>query len=273
MRLVSYSYNQRNRVGIMEGDNTICRISFDATMTELLRRGVLPEKTSERYALADVRLHAPLTPGKMIAVGRNYAAHAAEMGNDVPEAALFFAKLPSSIIGTGDVITWRGALTSQVDWECELAVIIGKRGKDIPQADVYNHIFGYTVVNDISARDLQESESQWIRAKNMDTFCPMGPVIVTRDEIPDPHNLALKTTVNGELMQDSNTSQMIRNVPQLIAEISSLMTLNPGDVILTGTPAGVGSGMTPPRFLGDGDTVTVSVEGICELTNTCRVIE
>jgi 2-keto-4-pentenoate hydratase/2-oxohepta-3-ene-1,7-dioic acid hydratase in catechol pathway len=272
MKLVSYSYNQRNRVGIVEGD-TVYRISFDVSMAELLKRGVLPEKTSERYPLADVRLHAPLVPGKILAVGRNYAEHAAELGNTVPEKALFFAKMPSCIVGSGEAITWRADFSSQVDWECELAVIIGKRGKDIPQDKVYDYIFGYTVVNDISARDLQQSESQWMRAKSADTFLPMGPVLVTKDEIPDPHTLALKTTVNGDVMQDSNTSLMIRNVPELVSELSSIMTLHPGDVILTGTPSGVGSGMNPPRFLGDGDTVTVSIDGICELTNPCKVIE
>lgn len=272
MKLVTFSHNQRNRVGILEGDK-VYRISFDMNMLDLLQRGVSPSKTSERYSLSDVKIHAPLIPNKMIAVGRNYAEHAAELGNDVPKVPLLFAKLPNTVIGDGDVITWQSSMTRQVDWEVELAVIIGKKARDVSEKDALKYVFGYTVANDVSARDLQDSEGQWLRAKSMDTFCPMGSIIVTRDEVPDPQNLAIRTTVNGEVMQDSNTSNMIFSVAYLISHISHIVTLQPGDVILTGTPSGVGKGMKPPRFLQDGDSVTVSIDGICELTNTCRVID
>lgn len=272
MKLVTFSYNQRQSVGILE-DDWVYRISFNMNMLDLLQRGVSPTKTSERYPVSDVKFLAPFIPNKMIAVGRNYAEHAAELGNTVPKQPLLFAKLNNTVIGDGDVITWRSDATKQVDWEVELAVIIGKRGRNIAEKDALKHVFGYTVANDVSARDLQDTEGQWLRAKSMDTFCPLGSIIVTRDEIPDPQNLGLRTVVNGEVMQDSNTSNMIFSVAYLISHISHIVTLQPGDVILTGTPSGVGKGKNPPRFLADGDQVTVAIDGICELTNTCHIIE
>jgi 2-keto-4-pentenoate hydratase/2-oxohepta-3-ene-1,7-dioic acid hydratase in catechol pathway len=164
-------------------------------------------------------------------------------------------------------------VTTQVDWEAELAVVIGRRAKDVSEADALSYVYGYTVGNDVSARDLQlKVDTQWTRGKSLDTFCPLGPYIVTRDEIADPQNLAVKTTVNDEVMQDSNTKHMIFKIPQLIAYCSQMFTLEPGDIIMTGTPSGVGMGRTPPRFLADGDVVTVSVEGIGEVSNPCKVI-
>ncbi len=181
-----------------------------------------------------------------------------------------FSKLPNSVIGTGDTITWSEAVTQQVDWEAELAVVIGKRAAQVSVEDAMKFVYGYTAANDITARDLQETEPQWVRGKGMDTFCPLGPVIVTKNEIPDPHALALTTTVNGETMQNGNTGDMIHRVDALVSYISQWITLEPGDVILTGTPSGVGKGMKPPRFLKDGDVVAVTVEGIGTLTNPCK---
>lgn len=274
MKLVNYSYKgQRPQLGIVEED-TVSRISFDISMLELIRRGVLPAKTSERYPLDEIAFKAPLTPGKIVAVGRNYADHAAEMGNEASdEAPVLFVKLPSSIIGDGEAIRWHSADTTQVDWEGELAVIINKRARHVQEADAMDYVFGYTVVNDVSARDFQESEVQWVRAKSIDSFCPMGPCIVTRDEIADPHDLTIITKVNGETMQSASTALMIHKIPALIAHISHFLTLNAGDVILTGTPAGVGKGMKPPRFLADGDTVSVSIDGIGEISNPCQAID
>lgn len=228
-------------------------------------------RTTRNGAVPQPRLVAPVVPGKILCVGRNYAEHAAELNNDIPKAPLIFAKYPSSVIGSGGVVRWRQAHTQQVDWEGELAVVIGKRAKDVAEAAALDYVFGYTIANDISARDLQASESQWIRAKSMDTFCPLGPCIVTRDELPDPHTLTLTTTVNGSLMQNGHTQDMIFSIPYLIAYLSQTFTLEPGDVILTGTPSGVGKGMKPPRFLGSGDIVSVSISGIGTLTNTCAV--
>jgi len=242
-------------------------------MRQMLRRGITPSPTYERVPLAEATLKAPLIPGKIIAIGRNYAEHAAELGNDLPPAPIIFAKFPSSVINPGDAITWRSSVTTEVDWEAELAVVIGKRAKDVAEADAMSYVYGYTVGNDVSARDLQlRVDSQWTRGKSLDTFCPLGPYIVTREEIADVQNLAVKTTVNGDVMQDSNTKHMIFKVAYLVSYCSQMFTLEPGDIIMTGTPSGVGMGMKPPRYLADGDTVTVSVEGIGEVSNPCKVI-
>lgn len=223
--------------------------------------------------VANARLVAPLRPGKLICVGRNYADHAAELSHDLPKTPLIFAKYPTCVIGQGDTITWSSAITQQVDWEGELVVVIGKTARRIAESGAMHHVFGYTIANDISARDIQNSESQWIRAKGMDTFCPLGPCIVTRDEIPDPHALALTTVVNGQTMQQANTASMIFKIPFLVAYLSQTFTLEPGDIILTGTPSGVGAAMKPPRFLGHGDSVSITIEAIGTLTNPCEIYE
>ena len=271
MQLVTFSKGKRTLIGILE-DDVVYQTSFSINMFDLLQRGVKPVRTSERHKLDDVKLHAPFVPGKIIAVGRNYDEHAAELGNEVPEKPLLFTKLISSVIGPEDTISWDTVITDQVDWEGELAVVIGKRGKAIKEDEAYNYIYGYTIANDVSARDLQATEGQWTRAKGLDTFCPMGPVLLTRDALGDPHDLQVTTTVNGETMQDASTAQMVHKIPALLAYISQAVTLMPGDVILTGTPAGVGKGMKPPRFLQDGDEVSVTIAGLGTLTNTCKVL-
>lgn len=272
LRFVTFTHQTQTRVGVLEND-TIYALAWDDTLLALIRAGAQPSRTGETYALDSVKLEAPLLPGKIIAVGRNYAAHAKETGSAVPQAPLLFAKLPSAVIGQGDAITWRESITTQVDWEAELAVVIGKRSKDVPEAAAFEHIFGYTVANDVSARDLQlRTDGQWTRGKGLDTFCPLGPAVVTHDEIPDPQNLAVRTTLNGDLMQDSNTHDMVFTVPVLVAYISRMFTLEPGDVILTGTPEGVGEGRTPQVFMKDGDVVAVSVSSVGTLTNPCYVL-
>lgn len=273
MKLTTFSYRGRTRIGTIEGDS-IRIVAWQDSMRQLVRRGVKPSPTYERaIPLAEAKLHAPLIPGKIIAIGRNYAEHAKETGSALPDKPLIFAKFPSSVIGPGDAITWRESITTQVDWEVELAVIIGQRAREVSEEDALNYVYGYTVANDVTARDLQQKlDTQWTRGKSLDTFCPLGPYIVTRDEIADPQNLAVKTMVNGEVMQDSNTSNMIFNVKHLISYSSRMFTLEPGDIILTGTPDGVGMGRKPPVFLKDGDTVTVSVEGVGEISNPCKVI-
>lgn len=272
MRFVTFTHNKRTQVGSLEGDR-IHSLAWADQMHHLIRRGITPNRVGETYNLSDVRLEAPLKPGKIIAIGRNYAEHAAETGSPVPKAPIIFSKFPSSIIGPNDVIEWESEITSQVDWEVELAVIIGKRARRISEADALNHVYGYTIANDISARDLQlRIDAQWQRGKSLDTFCPLGPWIVTRDELPDLNNIELQTVLNGEAMQHGNTKDLIFSVPTLISYCSRMFTLEPGDLILTGTPPGVGEGMKPPRYLQDGDTITVSVSGIGEMTNTCRVL-
>ena len=182
-----------------------------------------------------------------------------------------FAKWSTSVIGHRDEIRWDPTLTSQVDFVAELAVVIGRRARRVREADAFDFVLGYTCLNDVSARDLQFRDSQWVRGKSLDTFCPIGPQVVTRDEIPDPGNLAISCTVNGERLQAARTSEMLFSVAQIISYASRSFTLAPGDVIATGTPPGVGAFRRPPRFLIDGDVVTVTIERIGTLTNVGRV--
>jgi 2-keto-4-pentenoate hydratase/2-oxohepta-3-ene-1,7-dioic acid hydratase in catechol pathway len=221
--------------------------------------------------LADVKLLAPISnPSKLIAIGLNYMDHVRETGSKVPQIAVMFTKYTSSIVGTGDEIRWDPALTQKVDFEAELAVVIGKRASKVKEADAFNYILGYMNCHDVSARDLQsEKGDQWIMGKSLDTFGPLGPYLVTKDEIADPNNLDIKCIVNGKALQDSNTREMIFKIPYLISYLSRAITLNPGDVITTGTPDGVGAARKPPIFLKHGDVVTVEVEGLGQLTNTC----
>lgn len=272
MKLVTFTSKQATpRIGILDGE-TVTMVASQGSMLSLIQSGITPEMTSERFKLADVKLHAPLRPGKMIAVGKNYAAHAAETGSKPPETPLLFAKMTSSVISPGDTITWSEAITSQVDWEGELAVVIGKRARFVSEADAPKYIYGYTIANDVSARDLQNSEPQWLRAKGLDTFCPLGPAVVTRNDVADPQNLHITTTVNGEVMQDAGTEQMVHQVYKLVAYCSQSFTLEPGDLILTGTPAGVALGMEKPQWLKDGDVVSITIEPIGTLTNPCKVV-
>jgi 2-keto-4-pentenoate hydratase/2-oxohepta-3-ene-1,7-dioic acid hydratase in catechol pathway len=216
--------------------------------------------TGERKELSSVRLLAPVIPrSKIVAVGRNYAAHAAEMGDEVPKTPLTFFKPNTSVIGPGEPIIYPGA-SREVSFEGELALVIGRICKEVPVSRVPEVIFGYTVANDVTARDLQRSDGQWARAKGYDTFCPLGPWITTHQQIEEAAALAIRTTLDGELRQDGNTKDMILTIPELVAYISSYTTLLPGDVILTGTPSGVGP-MLP------GQEVSVEIEGIGTLTN------
>lgn len=272
MKLVTFLQGTRTLVGELAGD-TVYNTSIPGSMFDIIRRGITPTRTSEHYPLSQVKLSAPIRPGKIIAIGRNYAEHAAELNHDIPPAPIIFAKFPSSIIGHGEAIAWKASITEKVDWEGELAVVIGKQARNVTEADAYKHVFGYTIANDISARDLQlEKDSQWTRGKSLDTFCPMGPFIITRDEVPDPHKLTVKTIVNGEVVQEAGTDTMMFKIPTLISYCSQMFTLEPGDIILTGTPPGVGHGRKPPQYLKDGDTVVVEISGIGELSNPCKIL-
>ena len=229
-------------------------------MSEAPRGAVLP--------LADVRLLPPVPrPGKIIAIGLNYRDHSIESGAvEPPKSPIIFAKFPTSISGPGDPIVIP-ASDPQVDYEAELAVVIGRRGKAIPAARAYEYVAGYMPLNDVSARAWQFGDKQWVRGKSCDTFCPTGPHLTTRDEIPDPHTLAIRARVNGATMQDSNTSKLIFRVPDLIQFISASITLEPGDIIATGTPEGVGAFRKPPIFLKPGDIVEVEIERLGLLRN------
>ncbi|MGJ3238612.1 MAG: fumarylacetoacetate hydrolase family protein [Anaerolineae bacterium] len=270
MKLVTFKkIDGRLSVGELR-DDVLYALGTSMSMSEIAAEGLSDRDESFRV-MKHGGIQAPVQPSKIFCVGRNYAEHAAELANEVPESPLIFSKYPTSVIGTEQAIEWQHSITEKVDWEGELAVVISKRAKQITEDQAYEHIFGYTIANDISARDLQDRESQWVRAKSQDTFCPLGPTIVTPDEITDPHNLRIVTQVNGETMQDGHTSDMIFKIPYLVAYLSQTFTLMPGDIILTGTPSGVGKAMKPPRFLQDGDQVTVTVEGIGTLSNTCKV--
>jgi len=211
----------------------------------------------------------PVSPPNIIALGLNYGKHADETGMGGPERPVMFLKASTSIIGPGDPILLPAAGPDEVDYEAELAIIIGKRAKNVARDDAYDYVLGYTCANDVSARDWQwrKQKDQWARGKSFDTFCPIGPYIVTKDEIQDAGSLRIRAMLNGEIVQDSNTADMIFDIPAIISDISSSLTLLPGTVILTGTPEGVGYTRIPPVFLKEGDSVTVSIEQIGELTN------
>lgn len=219
----------------------------------------------------DVRLAAPiLDPQKIIAVGLNYRDHCIENNLEPPKSPIIFAKYPSAIIGDEEAIVLDEEVARQIDYEAEFAFVMGKRAQRVSEQDAMDYVAGYTIVNDVSARDLQFAEGQWVRAKSLDTFCPLGPALVTKDEVPDPHNLDVRCILNGRVVQYSNTKHLIFGVPYLVSFLSRGITLLPGDIISTGTPGGVGYHRKPQLFLKTGDTVRVEIEHIGILSNTVR---
>ncbi len=226
-----------------------------------------PPGTYVAYNLSDVRLHAPLVnPPRIFAIGLNYREHAIESKLPFPDFPVVFFKLQTAVIGPGEAIVLPKN-SSEPDYEVELAFVIGKGGFRIPASAWREHVYGYTIINDVSARDIQRSTSQWSMAKSFPTFCPMGPSIVTADEIADPHALKISLSIDGVALQNSTTSELIFKIPDLIEYLSSITPLLPGDIVSTGTPSGVGMGRTPKRWLKPGDTVTATVEGLGSLTN------
>jgi 2-keto-4-pentenoate hydratase/2-oxohepta-3-ene-1,7-dioic acid hydratase in catechol pathway len=216
---------------------------------------------------AEMALLAPLPrPGKIICVGLNYHDHCREQGIDPPAYPILFSKFANAVAHPGQVVV-RPRATDRLDLECELGVVIGRRAKSVGREAAMEHVFGYTVVNDVTMRDLQREDSQWLRAKGSDGFAPMGPEVVTRDEIADPQRLGVRSSVNGETWQDSSTSEMVFDVATLVAFASRTITLEPGDLIATGTPAGVGHFQDPPRYLHDGDVMRCEIDGIGAIEN------
>lgn len=224
------------------------------------------------HALSSVTLRAPLRPGKIVGVGLNYVEHVEESSRtldtdkDLPTRPVLFSKPGTAVVGPNEPIQHNGAMTQQLDWECELAVVIGTKARNVGESDALGHVFGYSIVNDISARD-QRRSGQWFFSKGQDSYAPFGPMVVTADEITDPHTLQLKLTVNGDQRQDGNSRNMLFKIPTLISDISSGVTLEPGDVIATGSPQGVGAAMDPPTFLKPGDVVECTIERIGTLSN------
>lgn len=217
--------------------------------------------------LSEAKLLAPIPrPRKLICVGLNYRDHAEETGSEIPKVPTIFNKFATSVIGPGAPIVLP-KVSHAPDYEAEFAFVIGRGGRRIAGGDWKQHVFGYTIVNDVSARDYQRATTQWLMGKTFDTFAPMGPWIVTADEIPDPHALDISIEINGEVLQDSNTTNLIFKIPDLISFLSSVFTLEPGDIVSTGTPAGVGFARKPPRYLKSGDDVVVKIPAIGELRN------
>lgn len=291
MKFASLLGQEGPRWGVVDGDELVlprtaaqgCR-----RMEHLVGRGpdtarrwgeaVMSDPHSHRLDLVQATLDAPLRPPRnVMCLGLNYAAHARESlaaSNkpfELPEAPVVFTKAPQSIIGPGDLIPCDPRTSERLDWEVELAVVIGKPGAHIPQSEAMSHVFGYTIINDISARDLQFRHKQFYLGKSVPGGCPMGPWLVTADDIADPHALDIRCSVNGETKQASNTSDLIFDIPRIIHVLSSVHPLLPGDVIATGTPEGVGFARQPPQFLRPGDEVACEIEGIGVLIN--RIVE
>ncbi len=269
---------KNNRLVAVVNDRAIPldRYGFNGSMLDLILAGdklvkslsisLKNEKNGDPITLKDY--DAPLKhPSKIVAIGLNYVDHASESKMELPNHPLVFAKFPSSIISAADPVQIPEYVTDQVDYEVELGVIIGKKAKNVKREDALKYVFGYTVLNDVSARDLQFEDGQWVRAKSLDTFCPLGPVIVTADEIPDPQNLNLGCSVNGETLQNASTKDMIFGVADIISKLSQSFTFEPGDIIATGTPSGVGLGRKPPFYMKPGDVMKTWIEGIGEMIN------
>ena len=248
-----------------------------ASVLEVIEGGAEAQTRVRRWIAGPASVHgldpagltfaAPIPrPPKLICIGLNYRDHAAESKLAIPEVPTMFAKFPTAVIGPGQPIVLPKNSTKP-DYEAEFAVLIGRRGRHVAEDRWRDYVFGYTILNDVSARDFQMATSQWMIGKTFDTFAPFGPAIVTADEIADPHSLRISLTLNGETMQDSSTGNLIFKLPQLIAYLSSVFTLEPGDVIATGTPAGVGFARKPPRWLRPGDEVRIQIEGLGELVN------
>ncbi len=271
MKLVSFSsHGGTVRPGILFEDTaTVLDLTpsgFRSTL-EVIECGKLTVVAAEKLPLNEVKLHAPISnPPRIFCIGLNYRDHAVESKMELPKFPIVFFKMTPSIIGPGEAIVLPD-ITQEPDYEAEFAVVLSKGGYRIDASEARKHVYGYTILNDVSARDIQFSTSQWSLSKSLPTFCPLGPAIVTADEIADPHGLDIRLSIDGKTLQSSNTRELIFRIPELIAYISSITPLLPGDIISTGTPAGVGLGRSPKRWLRPGETVTVTVEGLGQLTN------
>ncbi len=311
MKLVSYSLSGQTRIGCIDNDRVIdlnfaCRSLLDsrgqlraekiaeafipANMVDFLQGGeesmqlakesveyVLQNETTCQYPLihsvSDVKIEAPvLNPGKMICVGHNYREHILEMGRDLPSHPVVFAKFANTVIGPQDDIP-HYPISDQLDYEAEFAFVVGKRARNVLQENALDYVAGYTIANDVTYRDLQRRTLQWLQGKSADGTAPMGPWLVTADELKDPSGLELVLTVNGEERQRSNTKNLVFTVQYLVEFLSHIMTLEPGDIILTGTPGGVGVARDPQVFLKDGDVVRIEIEGIGSLENRVRKMD
>ena len=296
MKLVSFAYRRISHIGILTDDGatvvnlTVAAPKLPTDMTDIIAAapGVLAalekaertQKEGARLNASRVKLNAPIPVPRrnVLCVGKNYYDHAHEFDKSgfnatagtsaIPDCPIIFTKAPSSVIGPGDDIPGHLDPTKSVDYEVELAVVIGKGGRKISKKDALKHVFGYTIVNDVTARHLQSKHKQWFLGKSIDGFCPMGPWLVTADEVGQVKKLFVESRINGEVRQRAQVKDLIFDIPTLIATLSRSMTLQPGDIIATGTPAGVGIGFKPPKFLKKGDVCTLAIDGLGVLENT-----
>ncbi|MCT4477941.1 fumarylacetoacetate hydrolase family protein [Peribacillus frigoritolerans] len=283
MKIATFSVQTEQHIGLVKDDQIISLTAlgpeeFPACMKKFIERGselcsraeqLIEQRVNDDaiFKLSEVNILPPIAkPDKIICVGLNYFDHCKETGMEPPESPVIFSKYANAIAGHNDAIEIP-INSTEVDFEAELAFVIGREAKHVSEEEADDYVFGYTIMNDISARDLQFQDGQWSRGKTADTFAPFGPVIVTKDEVGDPHNLAISLELNGEIMQDSNTSNLIFTVPKIISFLSQSMTLMPGDLIATGTPPGVGMGRNPKIWLKNGDRMNVSIEKIGTLSN------
>lgn len=283
MKLAAFTIHSQQHIGVVQGEQAIsltvlggdqfplCLRTFIEKNEELLplAEQIIKQEKNEAavFPVSDVKILPPIpAPEKIICVGLNYIDHCRETGMEPPASPVIFSKYANAIVGHNDAVEVP-INSNEVDFEAELAIVIGKEAKHVSEKDASNYVFGYTIMNDISARDLQFKDGQWSRGKTADTFAPTGPVIVTKDETGDPHNLAISLELNGEIMQDSNTSNLIFSISQIISFLSQSMTLRPGDLIATGTPPGVGMGREPKVWLKDGDKMSITIENIGTLSN------
>ena len=270
MKLAQFFQDKKLCLGIVK-DEELLPLSFTGDFHAWLKAGKPLTTTNSSLPLNQIKLAAPVNrPGKIIAIGLNYAEHAAEGKRDNPKQPLVFAKFPNSVIGPDEDITWSSKITEKVDFEAELVVVIGERTSSCKIDEALSKVLGYTCGNDVSARDLQFADKQFVRGKSLNTFCPLGPWLVTTDELKDPQKLAIRSRLNGKIMQESNTADMIFPVVELVSFLSRHFTLEPGDLIMTGTPSGVGVFRDPPIFMQDGDLIEIEIEGIGRLKNYCR---
>jgi 2-keto-4-pentenoate hydratase/2-oxohepta-3-ene-1,7-dioic acid hydratase in catechol pathway len=281
MRFLTFEVDGQVRPGLLTSSHTVVDLSPAgfSSLLDLIEKGpegiaaaaqyanTATKESVQQYALSEVKLKAPIPrPKKLLCVGLNYRDHAIETNSEIPSVPTIFAKMSTSVIAAGENIVLP-KVSKSPDYEAEFAFVIGRGGRHIKAEDWAQHVFGYTIVNDVSGRDYQKATTQWLMGKSFDTFAPMGPWIVTADEIPDPHNVDVQIEINGEQLQNSNTRELIFKIPDLIAFLSSVFTLEPGDIVSTGTPAGVGVARNPQRFLRPGDDVIVKIPAIGELRN------
>jgi 2-keto-4-pentenoate hydratase/2-oxohepta-3-ene-1,7-dioic acid hydratase in catechol pathway len=279
MRIVTFEAGGKVAPGVVFGNDVVYDLStagFDSALGFIeagdgglkAARDILQAKPDgAKHSIADVKLLAPIpTPRKLLCVGLNYLDHAKETGSEIPTVPTIFNKFATAVIAPGENIVLP-KVSKSPDYEAEFAFVIGRGGRHIPADKWRDHVFGYTIINDVSARDYQRATTQWLMGKTFDTFAPMGPWILTADEVDDPHNLDISLEINGEVLQDSNTRELIFKIPDLIAFLSSVFTLQPGDIVSTGTPSGVGVARNPQRFLRPGDDVIVKIPAIGQLRN------